>query len=283
MWLALPLTAFQYLSVWDLLPGRMASHFNAQWQPNGWMSRGTSLWFALGLIAFLLTVFAAITYATKVTHAPEKFSWAFLGFSYLIIAFVCVIDEKVIQYNLTGASTNPGSFLLIIPIGIVILIAIYLSNRGTALRAAPVIATEVHRSTLFSGILLLPVAGVCGAFVTVPDSSLRVAVSIVAAMLGLCAFAAWDGFHYVFTQRGLEIRTLGFRLRSIPVEQIRSFASAPWSPLRGYGIRGIGNSQAYVWGNRGVRVETAQGRVFLGHHDPQRILHDLSAIKQFAQ
>ena len=35
LWLALPLTAFQYWSVWDQLPARMATHFGvcgpAQW------------------------------------------------------------------------------------------------------------------------------------------------------------------------------------------------------------------------------------------------------------
>ena len=47
LWLALPLTALQYWSVWDQLPGRMATHFGAAGQPNGWMTRETSLIFAL--------------------------------------------------------------------------------------------------------------------------------------------------------------------------------------------------------------------------------------------
>ena len=42
LWLALPLTALQYWMVWDQLPARMATHFGATGQPNGWMPRETS-------------------------------------------------------------------------------------------------------------------------------------------------------------------------------------------------------------------------------------------------
>ena len=46
-----------------------------------------------------------------------------------------------------------------------------------------------------------------------------------------------------------------------------------------YGIRGIGDKRAYVWGNRGVRIKTTEGEVFWGHDDPERIVRDLDAIK----
>jgi hypothetical protein len=97
----------------------------------------------------------------------------------------------------------------------------------------------------------------------------------------LAAGMAWDGFHYYFTRHGVEIRTLGFRVKSIPLIQIKSYEIGGWSPLRGYGIRGIGNHKAYVWGNKGVRVQMFDGEVFLGHSDPQRIVHDLDVIKNF--
>jgi hypothetical protein len=79
----------------------------------------------------------------------------------------------------------------------------------------------------------------------------------------------------------VEIRTLGFRLRSIPRAEIKQYAPESWNPLRGYGIRGIGNRRAYVWGNKGVRIETTEGEVFLGHEQPDRIVRDLDAMKQF--
>ena len=73
---------------------------------------------------------------------------------------------------------------------------------------------------------------------------------------------------------------LGFRLRSISAEQIHSYAMQPWSIARGYGIRGVGNSRAYVWGNTGVDIDTLQGSIFLGHSDPDRIVRDLEMITQ---
>jgi hypothetical protein len=50
----------------------------------------------------------------------------------------------------------------------------------------------------------------------------------------------------------------------------------------GYGIRGSGERRAYIWGNTGVRLELSDGEVFLGHREPERIVHDLDFIKQSA-
>jgi len=101
-------------------------------------------------------------------------------------------------------------------------------------------------------------------------------------LVSLAAFVmAWDGFHYFFTRHGVEIRTLGFRLKSIPALQIKTYEIQSWNPWQGLGIRGVGNHKAYVWGKTGVRVEMYDGDVFLGHSDPQRILHDLNIIKRY--
>ncbi len=48
--------------------------------------------------------------------------------------------------------------------------------------------------------------------------------------------------------------------------------------MGGYGIRGIGDRRAYVWGNRGVRIKTSEGEVFLGHSEPEKIVRDLDLI-----
>jgi hypothetical protein len=104
-------------------------------------------------------------------------------------------------------------------------------------------------------------------------------------MLGLLfvviAAHAWSGFRYRFTPSGLEISTLGLRLRSITRDQIGRYVVEPWSVLRGYGIRGVGNTRAYVWGDKVVHITTLEGEVFLGHNDPARLVRDLDMIKQF--
>jgi hypothetical protein len=90
-----------------------------------------------------------------------------------------------------------------------------------------------------------------------------------------------SGFQYRFLLDGVEIRTLGIRLRSIPKQSILSYSIEPWALARGYGIRGIGSTRAYVWGNKVVHIKTTNGEVFLGHHDPERIIRDLDQMTGF--
>jgi len=101
LWLALPLTWSRFRQVWDQLPARMATHFDFNWQPNGWMTRETAFWFALGLTAFLLVVFTVISYLIARAPGPELIRWAMLGFSYAVVGFVYAINSWVVQYNLT--------------------------------------------------------------------------------------------------------------------------------------------------------------------------------------
>ena len=51
-WLALPLTALNFSRAWDRLPQRIAVHFDADWQPNGWTSREGASTLALGTTGF---------------------------------------------------------------------------------------------------------------------------------------------------------------------------------------------------------------------------------------
>jgi hypothetical protein len=119
-------------------------------------------------------------------------------------------------------------------------------------------------------------------FVALPGAASRLGLGILSLVfVGLFAMA-WDGFHYMFTRHGIEIRTLGFRLKSIPLGEIKQYAVTNWSPICGYGIRGIGNRKAYVWGNSGVRIQTKDGEFFLGHKEPQRVIQDLDLIKQYS-
>jgi hypothetical protein len=70
----------------------------------------------------------------------------------------------------------------------------------------------------------------------------------------------------------------GFRLRSIPKQSIVSYSIEPWTLIRGYGIRGIGRTRAYVWCNQVVHIKTTNGDIFLGHNDPARIVRDLDMV-----
>ena len=281
MWLALPITAFRFWLAWDRLPLRMATHFNLNGQPNGWMPRETAFYFALGVTALVVVVFTVISYVAHKTHAPDLLSWSLLGFFYLIIGFVYAGNSGVVQYNLDGQRVEIDFWTVLVPVATIALVAIFLgTKRGASLPLAAVIAEESHGSRAWSLLFIALLLAQFSAAIAIPVPPVRIASVVLGLLFAVIAVHIWTGFHYLFTSAGVEIRTLGFRLRSIPREDIRQYAVESWNPFRGYGIRGIGNRRAYVWCNKGVRIQTTGGEVFLGHNEPERIVRDLDAIKR---
>jgi hypothetical protein len=279
MWLAMPITAFRFWLAWHRLPLRMATHFNPNGQPNGWMPRDTALYFALGVTAFVVVVFTVISYVAHKTHAPDLLSWSLLGFFYLIIGFVYAGNSGVVQYNLDGQRVEIDFWTVLVPVATIALVAILLgTKRGASLPFADVIAEESHGSRAWSLLFIALLLAQFAAAVLIPAPPVRIASAILCVLFAVIAVHVWTGFQYFFSSAGVEVRTLGFRLRSIPREDIRQYAVESWNPLRGYGIRGIGNRRAYVWGNQGVRIETTNGEVFLGHSEPDRVVRDLDSI-----
>jgi Protein of unknown function (DUF1648) len=284
LWLALPLVALQYTRVWNQLPVRVATHFNAAGQANGWMSRGDAVNFGVGFVAFLLVIFTALL-LYNARRRVDGFSWAALGFCMLVLGVMIEVNRGIVNYNLHGAPLQLGGMLIALPAAAILLIAIYIvSRREPALpsfggrSASDLLVEETHSGRATALLILLPLIGLAIAASAVPAPALRLSLALV-GLIGLATLAAaWSGFQYRFLRHGLEIRALGFRLRSIPRQQIQSYAVESWSALRGYGIRGVGNSRAYVWGNKVVHIKTLNGDIFLGHSDPQRIVRDLDRV-----
>lgn len=284
MWAALPLTALRYAQAWDQLPARMATHFAANGEANGWMPRMTSLYFALGLTVFMLILFTGIALVILRQKAtPDTPSFALLGFFYLILGFVFYVNNGIIDHNLRGSPVAVAPVLLGVPIAIVLFALIYMrAQRGDALSQGQILAEESHGSKAFAW-LFLGLAGIEFAIaIAIPQGSVRVAMALLGGLFLVIAAHTWSGFHYRFTPEGLEISTLGFRLRSIPQAQIARYRVEKWMVLRGYGIRGVGNTRAYVWGNDVVHITTLEGEVFLGTNDPARLVRDLDRMKQYA-
>jgi hypothetical protein len=144
-----------------------------------------------------------------------------------------------------------------------------------------VIAEETHAGRVWT-LLLLPaliVPAISASFY--PTAPARWAL-VVIAIVGIGSLAlVWSGFQYRFLRHGIEIRTLGFRLRTIPRQAIVSYSIESWGLPRGYGIRGVGNTRAYVWGNRVVHIKMTNGDVFLGHSNPEKIIRDLDEMTGF--
>lgn len=140
------------------------------------------------------------------------------------------------------------------------------------------LAEETHSGRAWSLIILLALIGPLIGVALAPSRAGRWAIALV-GVLAIATFAmTWSGFQYRFLRQGVEIRMLGFRLRSVPRESIVSYSIEPWSLIRGYGIRGMGRTRAYVWCNQVVHIKTSNGEIFLGHSDPQRIVHDLDMV-----
>lgn len=282
LWLALPLVAIQYWRVWDHLPVRMATHFNAAGEPNGWMSRAVAFEFGVGIMAFLLLVFTPILWAIS-RRQVDKFAWAFLAFSAVITGFVAFGNQKVIAYNLRGTPMHIEPFLIVVPAAAICLAIFFLgSQRGNALPASETLAEETHAGRAwafaFLPVLIMPFI----ALRLVPNGAVRLSMILVLPFVFVTVAMVWTGFRYRFLQHGVEITALGYRLRSIPRSQIVSYAAESWNPLRGYGIRGVGNSRAFVWGSRVVHIKTTNGDVYLGHSDPQTIVRDLDLVMNYS-
>jgi hypothetical protein len=280
LWAVLPAVRFQYSQAWDSLPARMTTHFGFNGQPNGWMSREGAMWFMLLLVLFMLITATVVLLRVR---KPDGTAYALLGMFYVVMIVIYRVSGGLIAYNVSQQPLNlvPDLAAMMFAVFAVIIVAL-ISNRGTTLPEAGVIAEETHSSplwTLFFAAMLL--GEICLAvLIPIPFARL-ILIPVCILFVGITAMAG-SGFHYKFRRSGIEISTLGFRLRSIPSEKIREYAVQDWNPLYGYGIRGRGERRAYVWGNRGVRIKTSDGEVFLGHSNPDRIVHDLDVIKQFA-
>ncbi len=102
MWLALPLTAWSYLRVWDRLPMRVAVHFDVNWQPNGWTSRQGALYLGLGIMAFMVLIFTVAAYTARATRPAA--AWPVMVLFYLSLTGLWLVNNWIAQRNLHAQS-----------------------------------------------------------------------------------------------------------------------------------------------------------------------------------
>jgi hypothetical protein len=144
-----------------------------------------------------------------------------------------------------------------------------------------ILAVETHNGRIWSAITLLVLIAPTLAIIVAPAAP-RWPLILIGAVSLLAIAMAWGGFEYRFLRRGVEIRMLGFRLCSIPRSAIVSYAIEPWAFIRGYGIRGLGRTRAYVWCNKVVHITAMNADIYLGHPDPARIVRDLDQMMGLA-
>jgi hypothetical protein len=144
-----------------------------------------------------------------------------------------------------------------------------------------VLVEEKHSGRAVALLGLLAMLGPIAALSLAPMRTPLVPVILVGLVGSFATAMAWCGFQYRFRPDGVEVRMLGFSLRTIARGEILSYSVEPWSLIRGYGIRGIGRTRAYVWCNRVVHIRTQSGDIFLGHENPERIVRDLDMVTGF--
>lgn len=173
---------------------------------------------------------------------------------------------------------------------LIALLETFSAARLTGVQTAPdhplppgVIADELHRGR--GGIIVYGwLGGAIYAMCQPIDDIL--AVRLVSGTLAMLALAvgvlAECGYRYRFTPQGLEISTLGFRLQFIPVDQIVRYEQAKWTPSDRWNFGVYGRRRCYLWGGPGVRIQTLDGQVYLGHEFPQKIMAHFDRIMQIS-
>jgi len=98
MWL-MPLAAVaSYWQAWDQLPSRMAVHFDANWQPNGYTSREGAVTLGLGIMVVMLVLF---TLAALIVRALKpSASWPILLISYVVLGVCWFGNHSILDFNL---------------------------------------------------------------------------------------------------------------------------------------------------------------------------------------
>jgi hypothetical protein len=100
MWLALVSTGLNYWRMWDRLPARMAVHFDANWQPNGYTSRAGALELGLGIMVALLVLFTVGCLAARALKPTA--SWPMLIVFYVVLGFLWYANDTIIKFNLNA-------------------------------------------------------------------------------------------------------------------------------------------------------------------------------------
>ena len=248
---------------------------------NGWMPREISLAFTLGFLAFILAVFSIILYVLHRKYPPSTLSWALLGFFCVEIWTIFFMLSSTLEYSHVGTPGSVVPLLVITPIGAFILLAITVTEkRGSSFPSSDVLAEEVQSGRPWSVVFAVPML----AAVWVDSGHAR---SATAPCRGSSGFGVSRNLRHDLGWLSLPFHAPrpgdshdGFPPEVDSRSEIEHYSVENWNPICGYGIRGVGNRKAYVWGRKGVRVQLSDGMIFLGHDHPARIIQDLDFMKQ---
>ena len=129
------------------------------------------------------------------------------------------------------------------------------------------LAEETQRAPLAALLFAILAAVFLGIAIKLPPSPiwLRILLYAATALMLWVITQAWGGFRYRVTSTGVDVRTGGIRVCSIPKATIQDYRVAQIDPLGdfgGWGIRMLPGRRAFIWhGHEAVRIHTAAHRV----------------------
>jgi hypothetical protein len=110
-WVTLPWTAQIFSGAWDRLPTRVAVHFDANWQPNGWTSREGARTLALGMTLFLLLVFTISAFVVSQVRTASASKWVLIVVFYFAIGVVFSVNRWIVNRSLAQPASPVSEVL----------------------------------------------------------------------------------------------------------------------------------------------------------------------------
>jgi hypothetical protein len=283
-WLAIVAMLAEIAYFYAQLPPTIASHFNAAGVANGWAPKTQFFTVIVPICAMFLAIF---TFLASRFPQISGLGWLVLVCEYWGSGLFVMLTHATLMYNLARTK------ILDFPIGTWSLIMLgalifgEIGRIGAIRRGTPrvqILAEEHHGSSSLAG-LFLGIAVVTLALVMEfhAAGAAKGALIIVSVTLLICALWARTGFTYRVSASGVEIRTLAVPIRFVAMDDIQSVRAQPCNALRdfgGWGIRGLGNMRAYIWGgNRCVQIRTHSGhQIYLGIADADRLAREIESL-----
>jgi Protein of unknown function (DUF1648) len=104
-WFALPLTALNYSRAWNRLPARVAVHFDANWQPNGWTTREGARALALETTGFLLGTFTFAAFVASNKRMSTFSRWSMVVVFYVVLGLVYHVNKWIVDRSVGQRQT----------------------------------------------------------------------------------------------------------------------------------------------------------------------------------
>ena len=220
-WASIPLLAIHFVSTWNELPARIATHFDLQGRANGWQSPQMLAAFAFGSLILALSIFTAVLLRAfrlrSMTRALMVFEYLIVGTNFTL--FWQLLDHAAFGRLMSQVWPVPVLFPLL-ALGLAITLisssspeAAGPSSQATIIKGeqrrpssqATIIAKEQHRS-LLQLLFIIPGALIGLWLAGNGIGVLRVLGLFLIAVMGWVAIAVLDGFRYIVRTDGVQVR-----------------------------------------------------------------------------